>query len=191
MSTSDERAVEVGQFSQPGQVHQPQVEAVGYYEPTQVTDLNRHGRLLVVVDGVGGSASGDMASRYAVQKVLHDFYHSRELDLEKRLLEIVRQTNRAIFDQNRRYPDRRAIGTTLLAALIHQNKLVVASVGDGRAYVVWDQDIEHLTGETSSPQRQARSKAVLPMFQKNKQAETSQEPKEASSHLPRKWETPG
>ncbi len=183
MSTSDERAVEVGQFSQPGQVHQPQAESVGYYEPTQVADLNRYGRLLVVADGVGGAASGDMASRYAVQKILHDFYHSHELDLEKRLLETIQQTNRAIFEQNHRHPDRRTVATTLLAALIHQNKLVVAGVGDGRAYVVWDQDIEHLTGEISSPQRQAREVAAgsTGEAKENNLAETSPESKEADS----------
>jgi serine/threonine protein phosphatase PrpC len=152
---SDERAVEFGQFSQPGPM-QPQLELVGFYEPTQIADLNRHGRLLVVADGVGGAAAGAAAGRYAVQKILHDFYHSREPDLEKRLVEVIRQTNKAIFERNNRYPERRPAATTLLAALIYQNKLLVASVGDGRAYVVWDQDIEHLTGDNSSPQRLAR-----------------------------------
>ncbi|MBE7550237.1 MAG: protein phosphatase 2C domain-containing protein [Anaerolineales bacterium] len=156
MSMSDERAVEFGHFSQAGQM-QPQTELAGYYEPAQISDLTRQGRLLVVADGAGGAAAGETAGRYAVQKILHDFYHSREPDLEKRLLEVIRQTNTAIFERNRRFPDRRPVATTLLAALIHNNKLLVASVGDGRAYVVWDQDIEHLTGDSSSfPQRQAR-----------------------------------
>jgi serine/threonine protein phosphatase PrpC len=152
---SDERAVDFGRFSQAGP-SLSQTELVGYYEPTQIADLTRHGRLLVVADGTGGAATGDTAGRYAVQKILHDFYYAREPDLEKRLLEVIRQTNKAIFERNSRYPDRRVIATTLLAALIHQNKLLVAKVGDGRAYVVWDQDIEHLTGENSSPQRLAR-----------------------------------
>lgn len=153
---SDERAVEFGQFSQAGQM-QPQTELAGYYEPAQIADLTRHGRLLVVADGSGGAATGETAGRYAVQKILHDFYHSREPDLEKRLLEVIRQTNTAIFEHNRRFPERRPLATTALTALIHQNKLLVANVGDGRAYVVWDQDIEHLTGDGgSSPQRQAR-----------------------------------
>jgi serine/threonine protein phosphatase PrpC len=152
MSTIDERAVEVGQFSQPG-LSQPQVELAGYFEPTQITDLNRHGRLLVVADGVGGAASGEVASRYAIQKILHDFYHARELDLEKRLLTVIRQTNQAIFERNRRFAERRPTATTLMAALVHQNKLFVANVGDARAYVVWDQDIERLSSE-HHPQEQ-------------------------------------
>src|SRR5262245_12574403 len=123
MSMSDERAVEFGRFSQAGPT-QPQTELVGYYEPTQIADLTRHGRLLVVTDGTGGAAAGEAAGRYAVQKILHDFYYAREPDLEKRLLEIIRQTNKAIFERNSRYPDRRAIATTLLVALIHQNKLL-------------------------------------------------------------------
>lgn len=159
MSKSDEHAVEFGLFSQTNQ-SQPQLELVGYYEPTQINDLTRHGRLLVVADGGGGAAAGEMAGRFALQKILHDFYHSREPDLEKRLLDTIRQTNTAIFERNRRFPERRPVGTTVLAALIHQNKLLVAGVGDGRAYVVWDQDIEQLTGENSSPQRLAREAAA-------------------------------
>ncbi len=145
---SDENAVEFGRFSQPGQT-QP-AELVGYYEPTQVADLTRQGRLLVVADGVGGAASGVVAGRYAIQKLLHDFYHSREPDMEKRLRGVIQQVNQAIFERNRRFPDRRPIATTLLAALIHEQKLLVARVGDGRAYVVWDRDIEHLTGSNPS-----------------------------------------
>jgi serine/threonine protein phosphatase PrpC len=143
MSMSDENAVEFGRFSQPG-LAQP-AELVGYYEPTQVADLTRQGRLLVVADGVGGAASGVFAGRYAVQKLLHDFYHSREPDLEKRLKAVILQVNQAIFERNRRFPDRRPAAAMLVAALIHDQKLLVARVGDGRAYVVWDRDIEHLT----------------------------------------------
>jgi serine/threonine protein phosphatase PrpC len=188
MSMSDERAVEFGQFSQAGQM-QPQTELTGYYEPAQIADLTRQGRLLVVADGGGGAAAGETAGRYAVQKILHDFYHSREPDLEKRLLEVIRQTNTAIFERNRRFPDRRPIATTVLAALIHQNKLLVASVGDGRAYVVWDQDIEHLTGDnSSSPQRQAREAEAAaldaPPGENDKPAESAAEEQKPASSDP-------
>ncbi len=152
MSTTDERAVEVGQFSQPS-LTGPQTELAGYFEPTQIADLNRHGRLLVVADGVGGAASGEVASRFAIQKILHDYYHSREPDLEKRLLAVIRQAHTAIFERNRRFAERRPMATTLMAALVHENKLFVANVGDSRAYVVWDQDIERLTAERH-PQEQ-------------------------------------
>jgi hypothetical protein len=41
------------------------------------------------------------------------------------------------------------MATTLSAAWIHGNKLLVANVGDNRAYVVWNQDIELLSQEIS------------------------------------------
>lgn len=158
MSTADERAVEVGQFSQPG-LTGPQTELAGYFEPTQIVDLNRHGRLLVVADGVGGAASGEVASRFAIQKILHDYYHSREPDLEKRLLAVIRQAHTAIFERNRRFAERRPMATTLMAALVHENKLFVANVGDSRAYVVWDQDIERLTAERHPQEQPAAAPA--------------------------------
>ena len=159
----DEQAIESSQFSYPGQKHRPK-DFVGAYEPGQMAQLGANGRLYLVADGVGGGAAGEIASQYAIQKVLHDFYNAREPDLEKRLLTAIQETNAAIFERNNQHPERRTLSTTLLAALIHQNKLWVANVGDGRVYVVWDEDIEQLNrensaaGETTPPEPAASAK---------------------------------
>ncbi len=139
----DERAVETGQIGQAAQTDFAQAN-VGFFEPQTVGDLARQGRLYLVADGLNGAASGQAASRFAIQQVIHSFYTSKTTDPKTRLIEAVQQANAAIFERNAQNPARRPLATTLIAALIHNNKLIVANVGDNRVYVVWDQDIEWL-----------------------------------------------
>jgi protein phosphatase len=139
---SDERAVEAGQHSEPAQ-HTTSAKTVGYYEPHQMAKLAMSGRLYVIADSVG-PASGQIAAEYAVKKILHSFYNNENPDLEARLLAVIQEANHDIFERNREHPLRRVMAATVMAALIHDNKLLVASLGDSRVYVVWDEDVEQL-----------------------------------------------
>lgn len=145
---AEEQAVVSGQYSTVGQKYQPDEGFIGYIEPGQPASGDRSGRLYVIADGAGGLAAGTVAGRYAVQKVLYEFYQATEVDLEKRLQEAIQAANKDILERNSHFPARRPMAAAVLAALIQDNKLTVASVGDGQVYVVWDQDIEHLNQET-------------------------------------------
>ncbi len=146
---SEERAVKSGQFSYANSTHQP-YHNVSYFEPDLLKELKRNGQLYLVADAVWG-AGGNLASQYAIKKILYDFYRkSIEPDLEKRLLEVIQSTNAAIFERNQQYPTRRPLATTLMAALIHNNKLFVAKVGDSQVYVVWEQSIEQINQENQT-----------------------------------------
>lgn len=150
---SDERAIEVTQLSQPPPGQSTQV-SLGYFEPHQLVELSKHGRLYLLADGAGGAASGPVAGQYAVKKILHAFFTAGTPDVKTRLLQTIRQANSDIFERNNQHPERRPMAATLVAALIHNSKLVVANVGDSRVYVVWDQDIEQLCPEPA-PQSKA------------------------------------
>ncbi len=149
---SDERAVETGQHTEAAPLAN-KAETTGYYEPHQLTNIGKDGRLYVIADTVGGAASGQVASQYAVKKMLYTYYNDDNPNLEVRLLEAVRQTNLDIFQRNQEHPNRRAMATTLMAAVVHDNKLLVANVGDNAVYVVWDQDIEQLNGPQSDEKK--------------------------------------
>ena len=142
---SDERAVEAGQYSQSAH-GSSDTQTVGYFEPHQLVKLAQNGRLYVIADSVGAAASGQIASQYAVKKILHFYYTNDNPDLQARLTEAIHQTNADIFERNHEHPQRRLMATAVMAALVHDNKLLVANVGDSRVYVVWDQDIEWLNG---------------------------------------------
>ena len=162
---SNEPAVETGQFSLSGQTGQPLAGVVGSYEPGQPDLLKTNGRLYLVADGVGGATTDNLAGRYAIQKILNDFYSAKEPDLKKRLLEVLQRANADILQRNQQFPERRPVAAGLTAALIHDNKLLVANVGDGRVYVVWDQDIERLSQsepESTGPAKAETASTSLP-----------------------------
>lgn len=153
---SDNQAVKTGQFSVSGQTGQPDQAISGCFEPDQPDQLQFSGRLYLVTDG--GAGANTIAAQYAIQQILHDFYHAKEPDLKKRLLEVIQRTNTNVLKRNNEFSDRRPMAATLTAALIHENKLWVANVGDGRVYVVWDQDIEQVHKDSeSTPQPETRS----------------------------------
>ncbi|MCB0171548.1 MAG: protein phosphatase 2C domain-containing protein [Anaerolineae bacterium] len=143
-----EKAVEAGQLSQSAWSYSPQA-SVGFFEPHEPDDLTKKGRLYLIADAVAGTASTQVASRYAIQKVLHAFYTSTSSDLQQQLTTAIKLANTDIFEKNNQHPERRIMATTLMAAWIQDNKLLVASVGDNRAYVVWDQDIELLSQDVT------------------------------------------
>jgi protein phosphatase len=157
---TDERAVEAGQMSRQANVDLPQADTIGCFEPNQLIRLTDDGRLYVVADGVSGSTSGQIAAQYAVKKILHRFYTLTTPDPQARLLEVIQETNKEIFDHNLEQPEKRPMATALMAALIHNNKLFVANVGDSRVYVVWDQDIERLNSQSDETPASARAEST-------------------------------
>lgn len=155
---ADVHAVETGQFSTLGTLEQPDSSFIARIEPAANEKLAASGRLYLVADGLGSTGSGAVAAQFALRKILHEFYQESETNVEKRLLAVIEKANAALVERNRRFPDRRPLAITLIAALIHENKLSVARVGDGHVYVVWDQDIEHLTA--APPDKKASAPAT-------------------------------
>lgn len=142
--------VESSQLSDVGQKRKHNEDYVGFYEPYRVNDLNVHGRLYVLADGVGGATAGDVASQYTVNKVIHSYYqgHTDE-DHATRLRRAIEEANTDIFVQNSGRSDHREMATTVVAAIIHGDELVTANVGDSRAYIIRDEAIEQITEDHS------------------------------------------
>lgn len=98
------------------------------------------GPLLVVCDGMGGVAGGEVASDLAIRVTWREMATSPgSLDAEvfaRLLRRAVRIANAEVHDVGKRDPELRGMGTTLTAAAIAGARLVVATVGDSRAYVL-------------------------------------------------------
>ena len=138
------------QLSDVGQKRKHNEDYVGFYEPYRLTDLNAHGRLYVLADGVGGATAGDVASRYTVNKIIHSYYHGQtDDDHGARLRQAIEEANTDIFAQNRGRTDHREMATTVVAAIIHGDEMIVANVGDSRAYVIHGDTIEQITEDHS------------------------------------------
>jgi serine/threonine protein phosphatase PrpC len=96
--------------------------------------------LVVVADGLGGHPSGDVASRIAVQAVL-----DAKPDDGRSLVEAVQYANDEVVAAMSAADGSIGMGSTLVAALIREDGLAVANVGDSPAFEIVDERLVQLT----------------------------------------------
>jgi len=118
--------------------------------------------LVLVADGMGGHAAGEVASGLALNAIA-SFYHAACKDpglqwpfkqepnltpVENRVLCGVGLANLRIFEASAD-KGRKGMGTTLVAAAIVGDTITIAHVGDSRAYRIRDGEIARLTRDHS------------------------------------------
>ncbi len=91
--------------------------------------------MLVVADGMGGHAAGDMASRLVVAAFVPLDSRDSGGDLLRALAKATRDGNNAIAQVVHENPELDGMGTTLTALLFDGGRLGMAHVGDSRAYL--------------------------------------------------------
>jgi PPM family protein phosphatase len=90
--------------------------------------------LYVVADGMGGAQAGEHASKLAAETVCEVITNSKPATPET-LLNAFQEANRRVLHAAASDTGLEGMGTTLIAALEHGDDLLIASVGDSRAYV--------------------------------------------------------
>lgn len=109
------------------------------------------GVLFVVADGMGGPQAGDVASRIAVERVTE--YVGRHLSAEANPREVVSSAiadaNEEIYRQAAAVPEYAGMGTTIVCALALADRMVVAHVGDSRAYALTGGEFRQVTEDHS------------------------------------------
>lgn len=94
--------------------------------------------LYILCDGMGGHASGEVASALAVETLQQYFtqHWQDKLPSEESIREAIQQANRVLFDLNQRNASSGSgrMGTTLVMLLIHNTEAAIAHVGDSRLY---------------------------------------------------------
>ena len=113
--------------------------------------------LLIVADGMGGQAAGDLASRLCVESMVDAIEASRQKGAVKVLSEAIRSANRAVTQKAASDPDLMGMGTTLVAATPENGSLFVANVGDSRLYLLDDDRIEQITHDHSLVEEMVRA----------------------------------
>ncbi|MEJ7603974.1 MAG: protein phosphatase 2C domain-containing protein [Kofleriaceae bacterium] len=113
----------------------------------------QRGPLLVVCDGMGGVEGGEVASELAAQVMWREMKGTpatRDPEVFARLLRrAVRVANHDVHAMARREPGLRGMGTTLSAAGLIGDRLIVATVGDSRAYVLRAGELVQVTRDQS------------------------------------------
>ena len=107
-----------------------------FNEDTIATELDLG--LAVVADGMGGYKAGDVASGMAasimVEELKQRLLASPPDSPTKILHDAAEKANQAIFQAAQANPQYHGMGTTLVAALLHDNRLYFTHVGDSRLY---------------------------------------------------------
>jgi len=136
-------------------------DAVGAFEPTDNHQLRRSGRLYVVADGMGGHQMGEKASAYAVETLLKAYYDTPEIPPEKRLNDIFQQINQYLITFTRQnFQSGEKMGTTIVVAVVRNETLQVAHVGDSRAYLIRNGEIQQLTRDHTFVNELIRANAI-------------------------------
>ena len=102
--------------------------------------------LFVVADGMGGAQAGEVASEMAVEAFRGGLPDGSP---EEHLVEIIRAANRKIHDRSRSDAAHQGMGTTCTAIYVDTAEVVLAHVGDSRAYLYRDGDLTRLTHDHS------------------------------------------
>ncbi|MDQ3608761.1 MAG: Stp1/IreP family PP2C-type Ser/Thr phosphatase [Actinomycetota bacterium] len=105
--------------------------------------------LFVVADGMGGAQAGEVASRLAVESFEPGLDDDSDESAEAALSARIRLANERIHDLAQSDRARQGMGTTITAAVVGENDVAVAHVGDSRVYRLRDGAFERLTDDHS------------------------------------------
>lgn len=108
--------------------------------------------LMIVCDGMGGYARGDIAASVAIETLKEEFlkidHFFNSSDVRRFLSRNIKKANQKIYKLAHENDLSSKMGTTITAAIIRKNTLFVVSIGDSRAYIVED-DILRITDDDS------------------------------------------
>lgn len=102
--------------------------------------------LFAVADGMGGHAAGEVASEIAVRVLSEQAPAHPDGAALGRAIE---EANRAIIQAAHEGRGRQGMGTTMTAAMLEGERLVIAQVGDSRAYLLHQGKLQQLTRDHS------------------------------------------
>lgn len=102
-------------------------------------------KLLVVADGMGGHEAGDVASQMTIDEIVrYNLAVGFAENTVDKLQECVALANKKVYEYSKKKRLLNGMGTTLVIALVIDNKVYFANVGDSRGYII-NQDIRKIT----------------------------------------------
>jgi serine/threonine protein phosphatase PrpC len=118
--------------------------------------MEQRGLSLVVADGMGGAAAGEVASQMAVDTIHGELAGAdlggtiRSEEAVIALLEgAINKANEQIFKKGQESKDHQGMGTTLTAAMVLGDSLYLSQVGDSRGYLLRKGKLVQMTRDQS------------------------------------------
>lgn len=169
------QAIEIASCTDPGVVR-------SHNEDSIAADATKG--LVVLADGMGGYNAGEVASGMATTVITTELQHLLDETPpyrvepasgrpwgEKMLKDQIAKANTSIFQAAQSQPQYSGMGTTLVAGLFYDNKVMLAHIGDSRAYRLRGEAFEQITRDHSLLQEQIDSGMITPeqaKFSQNK-----------------------
>ena len=133
-------------FTDTGQHREKNEDAGGiFYNQTQQ-------QMLVLCDGMGGHQAGEIASQFVTYELQKRFEEENLIEInraESWLRSNIKEINFQLYNYAQENEDYRGMGTTLVCAIIYDKQVVVANVGDSRAYVINQRQMDQITSDHS------------------------------------------
>jgi len=130
---------------------------------------------LIIADGLGGHRNGELASQiavdYAKDRLLSEMVSdAAPAELSRLLSDIVEKTNVKVYLGSLQSHDNQGMGTTLTLAVVLPEKIMIAHVGDCRAYLQHGNEMRQLTVDHTLLQEMIDAGSIHP-------ADTSRHPR--------------
>ncbi len=118
----------------------------------QIATLGDESGFAVVCDGMGGAAKGSLASDIATTAVYERISLSFRPEMSFNsirsiLVSAVSAANTIVYNKSLEAEENAGMGTTCVAALVHNGVASIASVGDSRAYLIDSEGIKQITND--------------------------------------------
>jgi protein phosphatase len=131
--------------------------------------------LVILADGMGGHNAGEVASGMAIAVIMTEMRNALDQhvhfkvdpltgqsEAQKLLRDHIGKANTAIYQTSQSQPHYAGMGTTLVVALFHDNKITVAHIGDSRLYRLRGEELEQMTKDHSLLQEQIDGGLITP-----------------------------
>lgn len=121
---------------------------IGRVRETNEDSILHKPPVFAVADGMGGHRAGDVASQTALS-----ILGTADVADAASLIRAVRAANSAVFERSRAEAGTEGMGTTLTALFAANSRLAVAHVGDSRAYLFRDAELNQITRDHTVVER--------------------------------------
>jgi serine/threonine protein phosphatase PrpC len=152
--------IRVGARTDLGRIRENNEDKFELFEPEELELLAVKGCFFAVADGMGGHASGQIASELALKTVVKTYYADSNEDVGESLKAAIFAANAYIFDASLAITDRNGMGTTCTALVFRDRDAFIGHVGDSRAYLIRDGELRQLSEDHSWVAEQVRLGAL-------------------------------
>ena len=128
-----------------GKVRENNEDKMEFFIPEEESLLQKKGAVFIVADGMGGHNAGQIAAELAVQTFLRSYLKSDTNSILQAIKGAVEEANKLIWTIAQAISEREGMGCTFTLAVVQEDNLYLAHIGDSRLYLIRDGEAKQLS----------------------------------------------